>query len=98
MTELKLIIDGMLSGTGIRDSINGGYLELDELGISKELQAEITDWLRSYESAHFHNFKNHDVNKKLDKAGLEITDHVRKELPSTEVKYFSNAYMKLLDE
>jgi hypothetical protein len=47
-----LTIDGMLSGTGIRDSLAGGYLDLEEVGLSLELVQRIQKWVIEYETAH----------------------------------------------
>lgn len=48
-----LVIDGNLSGTGIRDAVEGGYLAASEIGISEFLGEEILAWQQRYELAHF---------------------------------------------
>jgi len=45
------IVDGMLSGTGIRDAVEGGYVQLR---ISPALSNKLAAWLLKYEEAHFH--------------------------------------------
>lgn len=93
MTELSILIDGMLSGTGIRDAKNGGYLETNELGLSDELAHRISAWLSDYEDAHFYQYEDKANNEILDLEGLNIARAVRAELPSARVGYFSNANM-----
>jgi hypothetical protein len=44
-----LTIDGMCSGTGIRDSVTGGYICPSELGLSEGLVARIDRWVKRYE-------------------------------------------------
>jgi hypothetical protein len=46
-----LTVDGMLSGTGIRDSLTGKYLDPSEVGFSPELIRRIEKWLIDYETA-----------------------------------------------
>ena len=40
-----LIVDGMLSGTGVRDAVSGGYVGLAELGLSQNAVEMIANWL-----------------------------------------------------
>jgi hypothetical protein len=94
MNRLALIVDGMLSGTGIRDAINGGYLEPREIGASAMLQSRINTWLSRYEDAHYYQFKDKEKNRSLDKEGVEIAKMVKVELPATNVRYFSAANMQ----
>ena len=58
MTMKYLIVDAMFSGTGIRDSVEGGYIKLDELGMSDELIVKINSWLSRYENEHYYKYKN----------------------------------------
>jgi len=39
MKQAHFIVDGMLSGTGIRDGNNGGYIDPSAIGVSFELRA-----------------------------------------------------------
>ena len=94
MTKHVFIVDGMLSGTGIRDGVNGGYLELHEIGISDVLQRRIDTWLSRYEDAHYHQYKNKNETALLDQQGIELAKMIKTELPTAAVKYFSNADMK----
>jgi hypothetical protein len=94
MSELSLLVDGMLSGTGIRDAANGGYLEPHEIGLSDVLARRISMWLSAYEDAHFHQYNDQAKNEALDREGIEIAQAVRAELPTDKVGYFSNANMR----
>jgi hypothetical protein len=86
----------MLSGTGIRDAVNGGYLDLNEIGISDALRRRISKWLSEYEDAHFHQYNDEKRNAALDEEGVEIARTIKTELPSAKVAYFSSAYMRAL--
>ena len=88
---LYLTVDGMLSGTGIRNSIEGGYLDLSELGLPDDLIEKISKWLRQYENAHYMQYEDKTEVAKLDSEGMDICMMVRKELPGSKVEYYSNA-------
>lgn len=96
MRHPSIVIDGMLSGTGIRDALNGGYLEAHEIGISDALRHRLDKWLQSYAAAHFHHYTDQKTNEALDIEGVEIARLIKAELPSAKVAYFSNAYMRPL--
>ncbi len=89
------LIDGMLSGTGVRDAINGGYREPREIGLSEALAGEIANWQQRYEEAHFDGFPDNLV-AELDRQGLAITMQARTELADIEIGYFSNGQLKRL--
>ncbi len=88
-----LTVDGMLSGTGIRDSVAGGYLELNELGLQDELKCRIREWLLKYEDAHFRQFENEEENSTLDREGVAIAKAVGQQVAETKIEYFSSANM-----
>jgi hypothetical protein len=90
-----LWIDGMLSGTGVRDAVGGGYVSLDAIGLSAPLAADITVWQRKYEDAHFAGFPAETV-AALDREGLVLASRVRGELDGKSVGYFSNGRMERL--
>jgi hypothetical protein len=94
MNKNHLIVDGMLSGTGIRNGDQGGYLSPEELGVSPELESRISDWVQRYEAAHFLQFQDRSENRALDVEGLEIARALKAELPNCKVTYFSNAELK----
>ena len=84
----------MLSGTGIRDSLTGKYLDPKEAGFSPELVQRIERWVIDYETAHYHQFNDETENQRLDQEGIEIARQAQLQLPETKVEYFSNAQMK----
>lgn len=88
-----LIVDGMLSGTGIRDAVDGGYLDLSELGISSELAADIVQWLKRYEEAHYAQFENQQEVAVLDSQGIELCKRLKAEIPESKIEYFSTGKM-----
>jgi hypothetical protein len=94
MSERSLIVDGMLSGTGVRDARVGGYVDPSELGLSPNLVKRIAGRLIEYENAHYHRFADKAESQRLDQEGIAITKHLREELPDAKVEYFSNAEMR----
>lgn len=92
---MALLIDGMMSGTGIRDAVSGGYLELDELGLSDRIVRDIRDWQANYRTAHFEGHPPERVTA-LDEAGLALMARVQTELPDREVGYFSDGLLTRL--
>jgi len=90
-----LLIDGMLSGTGVRDAVNGGYLQPDAIGLSALLVSDFADWQRRYEDAHFAGFPENAVTV-LDEEGLTLLSKVQAERPDKSVGYFSNGRMTRL--
>jgi hypothetical protein len=93
----SLIVDGMLSGTGLRDPAEGGYVEPSEVGLSSSLRQKLKAWLLRYEDAHYHQYEDGETNRQLDLEGLGIAKMVKDELPNVTVRYFSSAYLKELD-
>jgi hypothetical protein len=94
MNQLSILVDGMLSGTGIRDAVNGGYLDPNGIGLSQNMQIMLAKWLSSYEDAHFHQYGDIAQNADLDRQGIDIAKAIGAELPSARVGYFSNAAMR----
>ncbi|MEH2614845.1 hypothetical protein [Bradyrhizobium sp. AZCC 1693] len=89
-----LTVDGMLSGTGIRDSLIGKHLDPNEVGLSPELVGRIEKWVIDYETAHYRQFNDEAENQRLDQEGIEIARQAQSPLPEMKVDYFSNAQMK----
>jgi hypothetical protein len=89
-----LTIDGMFSGTGIRDSIEGGYIKPDDLGLSTELKEKISDWLSRYEDEHYAQYEDESKVSQLDAEGLEICNLLKSEISDLKVVYYSAAEMK----
>jgi hypothetical protein len=88
---LYLTVDGMMSGTGIRDSVAGGYLDPVALGLSSDLVERLARWLHAYELAHYRQYESDIEVADLDQEGMEICRLVQEELPESKVKYFSSA-------
>lgn len=89
------LIDGMLSGTGVRDAINGGYVEPCSIGISELLASDLSAWQQRYESCHFQDFPAELVIE-LDAEGISLAARAAVELPNRKVGYYSNGLMKKL--
>ena len=94
MNNVSLVVDGMLSGTGIRNAHEGGYIEPNEIGVSAALCEEISSWLERYEDAHFHQYEDAEINQSLDKEGIEIAVKLRSEIPNATISYFSSAELQ----
>ena len=92
--QLVIIVDGMLSGTGVRDALNGGYLKPACIGLSEIAERRIGEWLSRYSQAHLDQYCHSDENAALDREGIEIAEMIARELPEAKVRYFSNALMK----
>ena len=90
-----LVVDGMLSGTGLRNAVEGGYVRANELGLSAALQADLAAWLSDYADVHYAGFPPQQV-ELLDRRGSALRDKVQTELPEAEVGYFSNGRMTRL--
>lgn len=94
MTDKFLTVDGMLSGTGIRMSNGGGYIDLAELGLSDGLVRDMAQWLEEYENAHYDQYENEETNERLDRQGIALAKRLRGELSDADVSYFSSAKMQ----
>ncbi len=86
-----LTVDGMFSGTGIRDSIEGGYLDPNELMLPPDLIEKISKWLKQYEDAHYMKYEDKAQVVKLDSEGVEICILIKDALPESKVEYYSSA-------
>ncbi|GAA0651043.1 hypothetical protein [Brevundimonas lenta] len=87
------LIDGMLSGTGVRDGISGGYVEPGLIGISPSLVRDISAWQQRYEGCHFEGFPAELVSE-LDTEGMVLAVRAGAERPDLSIGYFSNGLMK----
>jgi len=94
---MQLLIDGMMSGTGIRDRINGGYIDPEALGLSSPLVDDLRIWLSRYEDAHYAGFDDAEVVSMLDRQGVALAERMTKERTSDKVRYYSNAHLKELE-
>lgn len=86
-----LTVDGLFSGTGVRDTYGGNYLELDTLGLSGELIQRIATWVSRYGEAHFNEFKDSDEVRNLDYQGIELCKALASAVPGSKVEYYSDA-------
>lgn len=91
-----LTVDGMFSGTGIRDSVEGGYVRPEDLGLSTELSKKIGSWLERYADAHYNQYKDSTLVSKLDSEGIEICGLIASEIVESKVDYYSSAKTKKL--
>lgn len=89
-----LTVDGYFHGTGIRDSVEGGFVELELLAISPSLKERIRKWVLQYEVEHYNNYANEKNIENLDREGKEIAILLKKELIDVKVKYYSAAHCK----
>ncbi len=94
MKVYYLTVDGMVSGTGIRDSVIGGYVEPQELNLPEGVINKIREWQLRYAEAHFSGFSDHRVIETLDIEGLEICKCLRAVLPNSKIEYFSSGTMR----
>ncbi|GMM93282.1 hypothetical protein [Qipengyuania sp. MTN3-11] len=92
---VDFLIDGMLSGTGIRDAVNGGYVDPTSIGISGAALEHLNQWQKFYEQAHFAGFPVDKVTE-LDEQGLLLTKEISKANPDKTFAYFSDGLMKRL--
>lgn len=86
-----LTVDGMLSGTGIRDSVSGEYLDPSTLGISQEVVKRIEEWLSTYQDAHIHGFSDLKQINELDEEGVQICRLLQEQMPKSKFEYYSSA-------
>jgi len=95
-TAHYLVVDGMLSGTGVRDAVEGGWLAVTALGVSVSLGDEISAWQQRYELAHFRTHRDSNEVDRLDADGLVLRQKLAEELSQVKVQYFSSAKMLLV--
>jgi hypothetical protein len=88
-----IVVDASLSGTGLRDKYEGGYLSPDALGLSFKTIEILNQWLSKYENEHYNGFTNESLIDKLDKEGKEIALLIKDELSDVKLEYFSDARM-----
>ena len=89
-----LTVDGMMSGTGVRDSVAGAYLRHSDLDLSPGLASQISEWVRAYAEAHVDGYRDREQITILDEEGLKICAAIRAEVPASKVEYYSEALMR----
>jgi hypothetical protein len=87
----NIIIDGMLSGTGIRDADGGGFLNLTELGLDVSTTQEIQQWVEKYANANYSNYSNKTECAQLDLEGVTLAKKIQKHFGGVKVKYYYSA-------
>ncbi|MCB2154253.1 hypothetical protein KQI84_05160 [bacterium] len=88
---IYLTIDGMSSGTGIRDSVTSEYLEPEALHLSDAVRGRLEHWLGEYRELHMRNYADAGERDRLDEEGLAIARIIKGEIPGSKVNYFSDA-------
>lgn len=88
-----LTIDASLSGTGIRNQYEGGYITPEELNLNDEIIHLLKDWLSEYEEEHYNGYENNQRIDELDKKGKKIALMIKNSLSEVKVEYFSDARM-----
>ena len=96
MTDMRYLVDGMLSGTGIRDVLNGGYVKPQDMRLSGGLIEEISIWLSKYEDAHYDRYRDTKEVEALDELGIDIAKKIVVETGNEKVGYFSSVHMREL--
>lgn len=86
-----LVIDAALSGTGIRDKYEGGYVAPEDLGLSFATNQRLNEWLSKYENEHYNGFTDDNMIDYLDQEGKEIALIIKSELLEVKIEYFSEA-------
>ncbi len=98
MATTTLLVDGLLSGTGLRDAIKGGYIMPISLGISTGLVTAFAEWVAEYERAHFQDYNDADVIASLDVRGMALAARLALERPDQTVGYYSSALLERLGD
>ncbi|SMC48743.1 hypothetical protein [Moheibacter sediminis] len=86
-----LVIDAAMSGTGIRNKYEGGYINPEDLSLSLAIRQRLNAWLSKYENEHYNNFADDNIINELDQEGKEIALMIKSELMVVKIEYFSDA-------
>lgn len=98
MVTTTLLVDGMRSGTGIRNAIEGGYIGPGELRLSRALTDALAAWVSEYRQVHIDGYVDADAIGRLDREGLALAKRLAAERPDHVVGYYSDAHLRRLDE
>lgn len=93
----ELIVDGKMSGTGVRSPEGDYFLNHDDIPISRELSNRIEVWLMAHQVQHFKQFRDEPMNDVLDREGLQIAYALKAEHPHSNVRYFSDITLKYIE-
>ena len=93
-----LVVDGELSGTGLRNKYDReyGYIDPRDINLSDSLVSQIEKWQKAYEQVHFYGYKDKKEILRLDTEGIQIARKIASELTDVKVEYFSDAELKTL--
>ncbi|MEP3893167.1 MAG: hypothetical protein ABJN52_04130 [Litorimonas sp.] len=84
-----LTVDAMPTGTGVRDSLGGGFYSLEELNVPSYLIEEFATWIANYKMViQSATPKAIDI-EQLDRVGLGLCRKLSSELSDVKVEYFS---------
>jgi hypothetical protein len=86
-----LILDVIVSGTGIRDQYEDEYIDPESLGISSTLLEKLNHWLSRYKEEFYNGYNNKILIQELDNEGVEISKDIKNELVECKISYFSDA-------
>ena len=90
-----LTVDGMVSGTGIRDQYESEYIEPKLLGISADLVEKLNKWHKRYKQEFYKKYADKIKIQQLDNEGVEISEAISNQLENCKVSYFSDADLKM---
>jgi hypothetical protein len=88
-----LVVDAMLSGSGIRDYYTGDYLEPESLSLTVATVKQLKDWLSRYKREHNKGYVSQEAIAELDREGKEIAVTIKSELSDVKITYYSDARM-----
>lgn len=89
-----LTIDEMMSGTGVRDSVEGGYLSLDTLSLSDDLIHDPREWLDEYRKQHISGYSDVFIINDFDSIEISLAVELKKQVIDAEVDYYSDEKQK----
>ena len=89
-----IIIDAALNGTGIRNEYDGGFIPLENIGLSPTIINKLTHWLHLYAQEIYAGYNNINNIEKLDEEGISIAREIKNEIENVKVSYFSDAKMQ----
>lgn len=100
---MKIKVCPDFCSTGLWNEDDGGtMLEFEELGLPKELQDEIDEWLKFYDKCHdkklFSFIATVKRTKQLNDKGLKIAKQIKKLRHSDVVVYMGETKGKMLKE
>lgn len=90
-----LVVDGMVSGTGIRVEYESEYIEPELLRISADLTVKLNNWHERYKQEFYKSYADTIKVQHLDKEGAEIAEAISNETEDCKVSYFSDADLKM---